>query len=887
VEGLNKRFQFKERGGVRISDKEREKYQERLEYELSIIDRMGFNGYFLIVADFINFAKTHNIPVGPGRGSGAGSLVAFSLGITDLDPLPYNLLFERFLNPERISMPDFDVDFCQDRRAEVIEYVTQKYGKESVAQIVTFGKLQPKAAIKDVGRVLGMTFSEVDRISKLVPSTPKITLDEALEQEPRLKELVETDPQAASVINLSKKVEGLVRHSGVHAAGVVITSGQIVEIAPVSKGAAGEIVIQFDMIHAEKMGLVKFDFLGLKTLTHIQKALDQVELEKKIKIRPEEISIEDPNIYKVFCKGDTLGIFQFEGEGITEATIKIQPESFFDITAINALYRPGPMEMIPSYTARRWGKEPIEYLFKELEEILSETKGVIVYQEQVMAIASKIAGYSLGEADVLRRAIGKKKLEEMQKLQASFLQRSVDRGFEKKKVEELWELLVKFANYGFNKSHAAAYCVLSAQTAWLKYYYPAEFFAGLMSTEIANTDSIVRYSKDAIKHGIELLPPHINSSEYLFTVKEGKIHFALGAIKGVGVAPAQSIVKARKSQPFSKFECLEDFFLSVDLKCFNKKTLEALIKAGVLDDLGVERGVLLENYSQYLDWAQRRRRESETGQGSLFDLVEDYKETLKLPEKHSWDRARYLRAEKEVLGFYLTDHPLRGVQKLAEQVSSCPLSHLAQYYLENFKESALEKAQVSQFSDLRAQWRKPKGVKVRFLGIFNSIEERMTSKGTLMAFAQFEDLFAQAEMLIFPDTYVEVANRIEIGAPVLVEALLQERENQYKLILEKVSTLSESLKTIDRLHFKLSQLNKSDVQLLSQLFEGYAKYWDSPDHVVGGEVLVELSIFLPEFEKWVKIEKGLKAKLSLEFIERLETSLPPHLKEGLEYQLGS
>ena len=449
--GLEERYREAAARGEAVSEERKPDYVKRMEYELGVIEKMGFTSYFLIVQDFINWAKENNIPVGPGRGSGAGSLAAFALRITDLDPMPYNLLFERFLNPERISMPDFDIDFCQDRRQEVIQYVTHKYGRENVSQIITYGKLQARAAIKDVGRVLGMTYAEVDVISKLMPDKLGITLQEAIDVEPRIKEQMDMSPQISTLMDLARNVEGLARNAGIHAAGVVIASQPLVQLAPLYKGADGEQVVQYDMKWAEKIGLIKFDFLGLKTLTHIQNALDLIKQNRDKTITPGEIPITDKGIYELMSRGDTAGVFQFEGDGITDAIKKIRPKTFEDITAINALYRPGPMDMIPEYTAGMHGEKEVKYLFPELEEILKETYGVIVYQEQVMQIAQRIANYSLGEADMLRRAMGKKIAAEMEKQKARFMKGAAEGGFNEKKAGDLFELMKEFANYGFNK----------------------------------------------------------------------------------------------------------------------------------------------------------------------------------------------------------------------------------------------------------------------------------------------------------------------------------------------------------------------------------------------------------------------------------------------------
>jgi DNA polymerase III subunit alpha len=649
--GLQARFEEMKLVGLAMTDEDHIRYQKRLDYELGIIDRMGFNGYYLIVQDFIGWAKKTNIPVGPGRGSGAGSLVAYVLSITDLDPLPYGLLFERFLNPERISMPDFDIDFCMERRPDVINYVTQKYSADSVCQIITYGKLQTRAALKDVGRVLGMTFAEVDVVSKLIPDKLGISLKESIEQEPRITEMMELNPQIATLMDLAQRVEGLVRHAGIHAAGVIIADGKVTDHAPLFKGAADETVVQYDMKHAEKIGLIKFDFLGLKTLTHIQRAVDLIARNRNKKIVPHQIPLDDPACFELLGRGDTAGVFQFEGDGITDATRKIRPTSFADVTAITSLYRPGPMANIPEYTARKHGEKPVEYVLADTKEILEETYGILVYQEQVMAIASKIAGYSLGEADMLRRAMGKKIKSEMDSHRDRFMKGAKENGHDDVKSGELFDLMYKFADYGFNKSHAAAYSVITLQTAYIKAHFPVEFFAALLSTEISNTDNIVKYVKDAQKRKIEVRPPHINFSDYLFSCHDNTIYFGLGAIKGVGESAVQAILEAREKLPGKKFESLEDFFGQVESKKLNKKVVECLIKAGAFEGFGYHRAQLLGGYQKFLDAAVLKNKDKESGQVSLFDLDENHSDLIILEEATPWTRTLQLAAEKEVLGF--------------------------------------------------------------------------------------------------------------------------------------------------------------------------------------------------------------------------------------------
>lgn len=794
-EGLEKRFEEAQERGEPIAEEQKPVYQRRLDFELQVIAEMGFNGYFLIVQDFINWAKDHDIPVGPGRGSGAGSLVAYSLYITDLDPMPYNLIFERFLNPERISMPDFDIDFCQEHRQRVIEYVTEKYGQNSVSQIITYGKLQARAAIRDVGRVMGMTYTDVDIISKLMPDKLGLTLKEAMEMEPRLRELMEQDPKVATLMDLAQKIEGLVRHAGIHAAGVIIADGNIVHHAPLYRGVDGENVVQYDMKHSEKIGLIKFDFLGLKTLTHIQNAFELIAKNRGKKLHTKDISLSDPGIYEIMCRGNTAGIFQFEGEGITDLIRKAKPSCFEDIVAINALYRPGPMDMIPSYLERKHGEVEVSYLFPELEPILKETYGVVVYQEQVQLIAAKIANYSLGEADMLRRAMGKKIAEEMAVQKTRFLKGAQENNYDLKKAEELFDTMAEFAKYGFNKSHAAAYCVIAAQTAWLKNYYPIEFYAALLSTEMSDTDKVVKYVKDAQKQKIEVCPPHINGSEYKFTVEGEKVFFSLGAIKGVGQGAVESIVEARKALPEQKYISLEQFFEKVDLRRVNKKTIESLIKAGALDDFGYNRHELMTGYSQFIERADRSKKDAEVGQVSLFaldDSVAD-SEAVRLEPQDPWSRALRLAYEKEVLGFYLSDHPLNGLENLVKLWASGTVEDL----------SKLENKST-----------------VQVLGLVTSLREIITKKGTRMAFGQFEDLTGSLELVIFPDTFAKYELVIKDEGPLLISGQLEKSEDGgLKILVESAKRVDDSFKSVKRVILKLKPQMAEHLERLKQVVD--------------------------------------------------------------------
>ncbi len=859
-EGLEVRFQEAAARKEEITPESRENYFKRLDFELGVIDRMGFNGYFLIVADFINWAKAQDIPVGPGRGSGAGSLVAFSLRITDLDPVPYFLLFERFLNPERISMPDFDIDFCQDRRQEVIQYVTEKYGQKSVSQIITYGKLQCRAAIKDVGRVLGLSFAEVNTVTGLVPDKLNITIEEALEQEPRLREMMEANPTVATLIDLARRVEGLVRHAGIHAAGVIIASDELVKYAPLYKGADGENVVQYDMKHAEKIGLIKFDFLGLKTLTHINRALQLVEKNKGLKIKPNEISLNDPGIYEIMSRGDTAGIFQFEGEGITNAIRLIRPNSFFDITAINALYRPGPMAMIPEFAKRKNGEAPVEFIFDDLKEVLQETYGIIVYQEQVMGIASQIAGYSLGEADMLRRAMGKKIKEEMDQHRIRFLKGAKEKGFDEKKSEELFELMYKFADYGFNKSHAAAYCVIAAQTAWLKKYYPAEFYAALLSTELADTDKVVQYVKDAQKHQLKVLPPHINHSEFLFTVKGEDIYYGLGAIKGVGEIAVKAIIEARDTLANKQFLSIDEFFETVDVKKLNKKVVEAMIKAGAFEGFGTHRAELAQGFHKYIERADEIRHDREVGQASLFDLGPATDMKVKLDTVKTWTRSMSLAYEKEVLGFYLSDHPLKGFENAASIWTTGVVSDLPRIFAEHKAKTVVDN------NKQKYDFRNRDGNKKRVIiaGIITETKEFITKKGSRMAFAKIEDMTGSCELLIFPDAFAQFEALVKEERPLLVGGFLEGEENGLKIIIDNMMLMEEALKKTKRMVLHLNKLEESQYALLASLLKEYP-----------GQTKVEMVLDIPDLKQKVVFEsEGLAGvSISNEFLETLHSQM--------------
>ena len=686
-EGLERRFQEITEKGLEY---DREVYVDRLELEVTCIQKMGFPGYFLIVQDFINWAKEHGIPVGPGRGSGAGSLVAWALRITDLDPIPYGLLFERFLNPERVSMPDFDIDFCMNRRGEVIEYVTHKYGKNNVGQIATYGGLKAKGVIKDVGRVLGLSFAETDRLSKLVPEVLGITLEDAVKQEPRLKAAAEEDNKIKDLLEVAQSLEGLHRNFGMHAAGVVIGNQPLWGYCPLFTGANGELVTQFAKDEVEEVGLVKFDFLGLKTLTVIETAVQLINRNRK---RTEQLDVNklpftDKAVYDLISKGDTEGVFQLESSGFQEMMKKLKPDVFEDIVAAVALYRPGPMGsgMHLDFIARKHGKQKITYPHACLEGILKDTYGVIVYQEQVMQIAQVMAGYTLGGADILRRAMGKKKAEEMAKQRQIFVEGSLKNGVDGKTAGEVFDLMETFAQYGFNKSHSAAYAVLTYQTGWLKAHHPVEFWASMLTNDRENADKVAKGIRHARNSGIEVMPPDVNRSGVDFDAEGGKILFGMAGVKGVGQTAVEAILEARKE---GRFKSLFDFCERVDMKRVNKKTLEALIKTGAFDFCGHPRARLMEAIDKALQRAQAAQAQQD--QADFFGMLAlpggataaDETLTEDVLAIHEWSEKDLLAAEKEVLGFYVSGHPLDRFAEIIRKSGAIPIDALERR--ENFE----------------------------------------------------------------------------------------------------------------------------------------------------------------------------------------------------------
>lgn len=746
-----------------LIDLSREKeYDDRLKLEMDLILSMGFVGYFLVVSDFIHWAMDHKIAVGPGRGSAAGSLVAWALKVTNVDPIKYNLLFERFLNPERVTMPDIDIDFCIRRREEVINYVKDKYGHDCVCQIVTFGTMQAKGVIKDVARALGFPFQDSNALTDLIPNQLGITLSESIEKEPRLKEMVETNPRVKHLIKICLKLEGLTRHASKHAAGVVISPEPLREMLPLSitsQKDGKELVTQYAMTELEAVGFLKMDFLGLKNLTVIEQTLAAIKKNHGVSIDLNKLSLsmDDKKTFELLCAGKTSGVFQFESDGIKEVMRKLQPEKFEDLIALNALYRPGPLGsgMVDDFIDRRHGRKKTTYMFPELEPILAETYGVIVYQEQVMKIASAIAGYSLGAADILRRAMGKKKVDVMAEQKILFVAGAKKLGFNEKKSAELFDLMAYFAGYGFNKSHSTAYALIAYHTAYLKANYPKEFLAALISFETSNPDKLTFYLQEISSMGIAVMPPSINRSEEEFAAKEDGILFGLKGIKNVGDTALVDIFKKREKKPFLD---LLDFAKRIDLRTVNKRVFESLNYAGAFDELPGNRAQKLVELEKILALANAHKESSKTGQMQLFSIIgnklQDHKNTktelYSYQPLEDWDELEKLNKEKEVAGFYLSSHPLKTYAKTVDM-----LEHKSFAQTLSIAESARGKEPM-----------------VICCGLKQSQKTIVTKKGDRMAFAQFEDFSGTAEVIIFPRVFQRVEHKLNEYSVFLIKGFL-------------------------------------------------------------------------------------------------------------------
>ena len=809
--GLEKRFAAAAAAGKAFDEESRTAYGRRLEEEIRLIIEMGFPGYFLIVADFINWAKDHGIPVGPGRGSAAGSLVAYAMSITDVDPIRFGLLFERFLNPERISMPDIDVDFCTDGRDEVIRYVTENYGgKEQVSQIITFGQMKAKAVIRDVGRALGMAYGEVDRIAKLVPNKLNITLDEALKMEPKLTEEIQANPRAAELMQYARRLENLPRHASTHAAGVVIGDRPLMEHLPLycdpgteeRDGEKTQVITQFDMKGVESIGLIKFDFLGLKTLTVIDHCLGFLKA-RGLELDLQQMDFEDEKTFALLARGDTTGVFQLESSGMREILVRLRPTCIDDLMALVALYRPGPLQggMVDIFIDGKHGRVPVAYELPQLEPILKETYGVILYQEQVMRISQVLANYSLGEADLLRRAMGKKNAEEMEKQKARFMDGARDNNVDAKKAGHVFELMAKFAEYGFNKSHSAAYAIVAYHTAYLKAHHPVEFMAALMSSEKDNQDKVVRLIGECRSAGLSVLPPDVNESGYKFTVTSGAIRFGLGAIKGLGAAAIEAIIEARGEGPFTS---LYDFCERVDTGKVNRRVIESLIKCGAFDlSGGADRAVMFAAIDEALESGSRRQRDRRDGQNNMFDMLAAAapEETGRLnwPRAEPWRENVRLGFEKDYLGFFITGHPLARFEMELSVVSSCTI------------DAAKTRADKSQ---------------VRLGGVVAKVVVKKDKKDKDFAYVTLEDLSGSIEILVWSDTFAKSQDSLRPEEVVVVAGQVDagERAGQanVKVIAKDIMSLTEAVeKRTETIAFKLprTKLNGETMAFLKNVVQ--------------------------------------------------------------------
>jgi len=835
-----------------------EEYEQRLQREIDCIQQMKFSGYFLIVWDFIRYAKEQDIPVGPGRGSAAGSLVSYVMGITDVDPLQGDLLFERFLNPERVSMPDIDIDFCMNRRSEVIDYVTRKYGREQVAQIITFNTMAAKASIKDVGRALAMPYGEVDKIAKLIPATIGMTIDEALKESEPLQQVYETDPQIRELIDIARRLEGLARGAGIHAAGVVIAPEPLTNLVPLSRGKNDEIVTAYDMKAIEKIGLLKMDFLGLTTLTVIHEALRLIKVNLGIEIDMETIPLDDKQTFEqVYHRALTSGVFQFESSGMRDVLRRYRPETIADLTALNALYRPGPIQggMIDDFIDRKWGRAPVEYELPELETILKETLGVIVYQEQVMQISNVLAGYSLGEADLLRRAMGKKDPAEMARQRNRFVQGALDKKFPQKTIEHIFELMERFAGYGFNKSHSAAYALLAYHTAYLKTHYAKEFMAALLTSEVSKPDNVVKYIKECREMGISVEPPDVRTSDADFTPHGEAIRFGLAGVKNVGQNAISSILQVRSHlvQEGKTFTSFWDFCERIDLRVMNKRVLESLIKSGALDCFGA-RAALMAAIDKAIERAQKAQRDTAAGQHGLFGLFNDMPASSgasqqdELPNIADWDEVQRLQHEKDVLGFYVSGHPLG---KYAEK-------------LRNLKgvvdtQTALEMTPAPSTGRRDAQNEN----EISIAGILTGVRVAKSRKGDLYAQASLEDLTGKIDLICFPEAYKRMAENLKIDVPVLVRGVLRgEEDSAPKLAISNITALEDvKLKLPSSMRIRIA-LDRVGEPALTQL---HAIMVATPGN---GKILLD---FEQRDDYLVVLEpEGLGVAADKAFIERVE-----------------
>ena len=823
----------------RVPSEEHQLYQERLEYELGVITKMNFSGYFLIVSDFIKWSKSQNIPVGPGRGSGAGSLVAWCLCITDLDPIKFGLMFERFLNPERISMPDFDIDFCQFRRDEVIKYVQNKYGHERVAQIITFGKLQARAVIRDVGRVLQMPYSQVDKISKLVPINlvNPVTLAKAIQMEPLLKKEQEENEQVAKLLSIALKLEGLHRHASTHAAGIVIADRDLVELVPLYKDAKSDmLVVQYSMSYAEMAGLVKFDFLGLKTLTVISNCCKLiVENDKDFDLA--NIPLEDKKTFKLLANGDSTGVFQFESSGMRDALRKLKADSIKDLMALGALYRPGPMDNIPLYIACKHGKQKPDYMHPLLHDILKETFGVIIYQEQVLHVAQKLAGYSLGAADLLRKAMGKKIKEEMDAQRQQFVEGAVRNKVEREDAVKIFDLVAKFAGYGFNRAHAASYAIISYQTAYLKANYPLEFLTSCLNIEMNDTDKLNLFISDAKNQNIKILPPDVNNSKAHFSIEGDGIRYGLGALKNVGLQAMQLLAEEREEN--GKFSDIFDFAKRLSSKILNKRQLENIIKSGSFDPICNNRKQLLESVDVIISYNNLMKKEENTNQISFFGAAHISESKPALVEIDDFSSSEKLNKEYESFGFYLSNHPLDRYKNLLEN--------------SKIKSSEYLKNDLSDGFSV-----------VHLAGVVLQVKTRMSPKGRFVS-VLFSDYYSSFEISIFNDDLLAVSNDlINSNIPLYIMADVKKDEGGIRLTATKIDKLDQYLLNA----FSAVKIWLDDYDAIANMKELFSKYPHGRTKfyisvITGGNDEVELELpdsyaFDPSQTKAIQSIKGVR-----------------------------
>ncbi len=811
----------------------------RLNYELDVISKMGYEGYFLITQDFIQFAKRNDIPVGPGRGSAAGSLVAYCLGITDLDPIRYDLYFERFLNPERVSMPDIDIDFCYERRGEVIDYVKRKYGENSVCQIITFGTMAARAVVRDVGRVLKMSYAEVDKIAKLIPAQEK-ELENVLKTNKELAEIVEQDETHKKLMRYALVLEGLARHASIHAAGVVIAPGDLTDYIPLYKSKEGDITTQYEMSVLDDVGMLKMDFLGLRTLTVIKRAVDAVRA-RGIALDIENIPLDDPKVYKLFSDGATVGIFQFESPGMQEYLRKLKPNCIEDLIAMNALYRPGPMAMIDDFIDRKYGRKKIEYQHPKLEPILRNTYGVIVYQEQVMRIASELGGYSRGGADTLRKVMGKKKIEEMDKQRELFVAGCVAGGIAEETARDIFQYMSEFGKYGFNKAHSACYSIVAYRTAYLKVYYPAEFMAATLSSEMGSSDRIAFFLEECRRMNLKVLPPDINLSEWDFTVTDGNLRFGLGAVKNVGKASVDAIAAERKKG--GPFKSLFDLTRRVDSGAINRKVLESLVEAGALDGLGGSRAQLYAAVETALEFGQKfKKSNGRSAQQSIFDLEEELPPVIAeppLPQVPEWSLRDRLNHEKTALGFYLSGHPLDDRR---EDVAA--FSNVSAERLGELKDST----------------------PLRLCGLVTELKTHLDRKNRPMAFFRIEDYTGSVECVAFADAYEACRGELAVDRIVVVKGKVNSREGgEAKVLADEVLSLEQARARFTRslmVVLELDRMTSAELGEIRELFNAFT-----------GDVPIFITLKTGENESFVLKSKSVRVRPAAELLEQLRSRI--------------